>query len=309
MQDLDLNLLMTLDALLLEGSVTGAARRMNLSTSAMSRALIRVREMIGDPVLVRAGGRLEPTPRAMAIRTEVSAVVERVRQLLQPEGALELSTLERTFTIRASDAVASVAAARLAQRVRLEAPRVLLRFAPEGNEDVESLRQGLVDLDIGHIELEGPEVRLQKLCQERFVGLVTKGHPLAKRRVSLLQLVAHPHLSVSRRGRPHGPLDAALKEHGLTRDVVAVVPTFGAAVLAVAGSDVVAIVPSQLAQVVQPLGLVAFDLPVETPSFAVSQAWHPRLDSDAAHRWLRKCVLELLGDRIPVRRSPRSQAK
>lgn len=300
MHHLDLNLLATLDALLREGSVTGAARRMNLSAPAMSRALTRVREAIGDPVLVRAGRRLEPTPRALALRAEVSAVLERARGLLRPEGELELATLARSFTLRASDALVAVAAARLAERVRREAPKVLLRFVPEGDEDVESLRQGLVDLDLGHIELEGPEIRMQKLCDERFVGLVASTHPLAKRRVSLEQLVAHPHLSVSRRGRAHGPLDGALAARGLARDVVAVVPTFGAAVLAVAGSSVVAIVPSHLARVVQPLGLAVFELPLETPPFVVSQAWHPRFDSDAAHRWLRACVRELLGGEVPL---------
>jgi DNA-binding transcriptional LysR family regulator len=295
MHDRDLNLLTTLDALLREGSVTAAARRMHLSAPAMSRALTRVREALGDPVLVRAGRKLEPTPRALAMRAEVSALVERAHALLRPEGALELATLARTFTVRASDALVALAAARLAERVRQEAPQVLLRFAPEGDEDVESLRQGLVDLDLGHIELAGPEIRVTKLCDERFVGLVAAAHPLARRKVSLQQLVGHPHLSVSRRGRARGPLDEALAEHGLRRDVVAVVPTFGAAVLAVASSQVVAMVPEHLARAVAPLGLVAFELPLATPAFAVSQAWHPRFDNDAAHRWLRACVRELLG--------------
>jgi DNA-binding transcriptional LysR family regulator len=308
MQTCDLNLLVTLDALLREGSVTGAARRMNLSAPAMSRALTRVRELLGDPVLVRAGRRLEPTPRALAMRAEVSALVERARELLRPEGALELPTLARTFTIRASDALVALAAARLAVRVRREAPQVLLRFAPEGDEDVESLRQGMIDLDLGHIELDGPEIRIQKLCDERFVGLVADAHPLARRRVSLQQLVAHPHLSVSRRGRAHGPLDVALAAHGLTRDVVAVVPTFGAAVLALASSEMVGIVPGHLARAVRPLGLAAFELPLETPSFVVSQAWHPRFDNDAAHCWLRACVRELLGGGIAVP-APRHRAR
>ncbi len=299
MHQLDLNLLAALDALLREGSVSGAARRMNLSAPAMSRALNRVREAIQDPVLVRAGQRLEPTPRALAMRDEVSAALERVRELLRPEGELELATLARTFSLRASDALVAVAAARLADRVRREAPKVVLRFVPEGDEDVEPLRQGLIDLDIGHIELDGPEIRVQKLCDERFVGLVAGTHPLAKGRVSLEQLVAHPHLSVSRRGRAHGPLDAALAARGLAREVVAVVPTFGAAVLAVAGASAVAIVPSHLARAAQPLGLAMFELPLETPSFAVSQAWHPRFDNDAAHRWLRSCVRELLGGGQP----------
>jgi DNA-binding transcriptional LysR family regulator len=270
---------------------------MHLSAPAMSRALSRVREIIGDPVLVRAGRRLEPTPRALAMRAEVSEVVERARSLLRPEGELDLATIARTFSIRASDALVALTAAPLSARMRREAPQVHLRFLPEGDEDVEPLRQGLVELDIGRIELDAPELRVQKLCDERFVGLVAKGHPLARRRVSLKQLVAHPHLSVSRRGRARGPLDAILAASGFSRDVAAVVPTFAAAVLAVASSDAIAIVPSHLAHAAGPLGLVAFELPVETPSFAVSQAWHPRFDNDAGHRWLRTCVRDLLGIR------------
>jgi DNA-binding transcriptional LysR family regulator len=294
---IDLRLLTALDALLDTKSVTAAARRMALSPPAMSRTLARIRDAVGDPLLVRAGRRLEPTPRALALRSEVRAVVERAQAILRPGDGAPLEAVARTLTIRTSDAVVALAAAPLAARVRTRAPLLQLRFAPEGEEDVESLRLGLVELDIGNLALAGPELRIQKLCDERFVGLVRRGHPLSRGRVTPRRLAAHRHLSVSRRGRARGPLDEALARVGVEREVAAVVPTFGAALLAVATSDLVAVVPSRLARAAAPLGLSTLTLPVPTPSIAISQAWHPRFDADPAHRWLRACVLTELGDR------------
>jgi DNA-binding transcriptional LysR family regulator len=296
MQSVDLNLLLALDALLAERSVTGAARRMNLSTPAMSRTLARVRDAVGDEILVRAGRRMEPTERALALRAEVGDLVERARTVLRPEGEVSLARIERTLAIRANDAVVAIAGSPIAERVRSLAAHVVLRFVPEGDEDVESLRNGRVELDIGHIDLDGPEIRIQKLREEQFVGIVRRGHPLAATRVTVAELLRYPHLSVSRRGHARGPLDAVLARTGARREIALVVPTFSAALVAVVRSELVAIVPSQLAVAATSLGVARFELPVQTPGFAVSQAWHPRFDSDAVHRWVRTCVAHVIRD-------------
>src|SRR5262245_37563525 len=147
MQSMDLNLLIALDALLHEGSVAGAARRMNLSAPAMSRTLSRIRHSLGDPILVRAGRNLVPTPRALEIQGRVRSLIENAQTLMRPEVSADVSALDRSFTVRASDYVAGIFGARLIALMAKAAPKVTLRFANEGKEDVDALREGHIDLD------------------------------------------------------------------------------------------------------------------------------------------------------------------
>ena len=149
MQRLDFNLLQALDALLQEGSVRGAAERLNLTAPAMSHALSRLRTMLGDPLLVRAGQRLVPTPRAIALRDQVRQTVESGRSILQDRPSDAFKSLSRTFTVRANDSTISVFGASLTERLQAQAPDVRIRFAGRSEEGVGPLRDGTVDLDIG----------------------------------------------------------------------------------------------------------------------------------------------------------------
>jgi len=293
---MDLDLLVALDALLTEGSVVGAAQRMHLSAPAMSRTLGRIRSALGDPILVRAGRRLVPTPRALALQSRVRQVVEDARTLLQPAGPADPSRIDRGFTVRASDYIAGVFGARICAAISREAPRVVLRFAPQGEEDVSALRDGRLDLEIGVIGTTGPEIRVQALFRDRFVGVVRTGHPLTKGRVTAQRFSAVAHVGASRRGRSEGPIDQALAACGLARRVAFVVPDFYAALFAAAGSDVAAAVPKHVAAGARALGLgvAFFDLPVAVPAITVAQAWHPRYDNDAGHRWLRQTVRQTI---------------
>ncbi|MGK9231542.1 LysR family transcriptional regulator [Inquilinus limosus] len=292
MHSMDLNLLVALDALLAEGSVAGAARRMNLSAPAMSRTLARIRHAIGDPVLVRAGRRLVPTPRAIELQGRVRAVVEDAQTLLRPEGAADPSMLERSFTIRASDYAAGVFAAGLAAAAARQAPGVTLRFADQGREDVNALREGRIDLDIGVLGETGPEIRVQTLLQDRFVGVVREGHPLLRGEMTAERFAAATHISASRRGRARGLIDDALERLGLSRRVTLVMPSFYAALFTAASSDLVAALPLAVVARAAALGLAVrvFELPVTVPAVTITQAWHPRFDKDAGHRWLRQLV-------------------
>lgn len=175
----DLNLLITLDALLSEGSVVGAARRLRLSPSAMSRALTRVREVTGDPLLVRAGRGLAPTPRALALRERVHQLVEDVEGVLRPAEDLDIASVERTFTLRTSDGFVEAFGAALIAKARMEAPLVRLNFIQKPNKDSTPLRDGVVDLETGVVEAAmGPEVRTQALFRDRLIGVIRQGHPL-----------------------------------------------------------------------------------------------------------------------------------
>lgn len=290
----DLNLLLTFDAMLREGSVTGAAERMNLSIPAMSRRLANLRETMGDPLFVLAGRRLVPTPLALELAPQVHDLLEDARNVLGNKQQLNLGTIKRVFTLRAEDGFTGAWALRLSQRVAEQAPHVTLRFMSQGNEDVAALRDGLSDLDIGIAGPLGPEVYKQRLYIDSFVGVVNNQHPLARlAHVSAEDLVAYPHLSVSRRGRTRGPLDLELEKIGLQRKVPLVVPGFQAAMQLASTSELVAVIPRRFVEWSLPLlPLSIFTLPVVTPSGEFSQAWHPRVNNDQVHRWLRQQVQE-----------------
>lgn len=305
MHALDLNLLIALDALLDEGSVVGAAQRLHLSPPAMSRTLARIRDALGDPILVRAGRNLVPTPRALQMRDRVRALLAEARALFDDADTVALENIERTFTIRASDGIAGALAAGLLARVRSRAPGINLRFAAEGDEDVAALREGRIDLDIGVLGDSGPEIKLQGLFRDRFVGVVRLGHALSRGRVTAKRFAGAQHISVSRRGRARGPIDAALASQGLSRNVALVVPSFYTALMIAADSDLVAAVPARLAlQARALLPVKSFELPITLDDVLVTQAWHPRFDNDAGHRWLRECVRAVCGHENSAPDSP-----
>jgi DNA-binding transcriptional LysR family regulator len=294
--DTDLNLLTALNALLSEVSVSRAAERLGLSESAMSRTLARLREATGDELLVRAGRAMVPTPRALALGDRVKALVEEASAMLQPAGPhLNLSTLERMFTVRANDGFIEAFAHLLVARTTREAPGVRLRFAPKPDKDVRPLREGLIDLDVGVLGESGPEVRVQALYRDHFVAVVRQGHPLlAEGDMTPERYAACDHVVTSRRGQVTGPVDDALAAVGLTRKVAVVVPSFGTALSTAAATDMVALVPASYFEHQRARSaLLSFELPVTTEHITISQMWHPRLDRDAAHRWLRGVVLEV----------------
>jgi DNA-binding transcriptional LysR family regulator len=300
MADTDLNLLTALDALLAEGSVAGAARRLGLSASAMSRTLARLRAATGDPLLVRAGRGMVPTPHAAELRERVRDLAQDARAVLRPAVAsLDLAELKRSFTIRSNDGFVEVFAAQLVAAVTAAAPNVRLHFAPKPDKDVSALREGLVDLEIGVLGKSGPEVRLQTLFRDHFVCAVREGHPLLGRgKITAERYAACGHVVASRRGHWSGPVDEALAALGLSRTVVVVVPSFRAALAVASVSDLVALVTGSFFDATQghqapsgPALVRSFPLPVRTEPIAVSQMWHPRLEADPAHRWLRGLVL------------------
>jgi len=300
MDDIDLNLLGALDVLLAEESVVGAARKLGLSASAMSRTLARLRSATGDPLLVRAGRRLVPTPRALELRDQVHALARDVRTVLSPHADdLDVATLERTFTIRANEGFIERYSAPLVSRVTEAAPHVRIRFAPKPQKDAAPLREGLIDLEIGVLGQSAPEIRTKTLFREDFVGAVRAGHPLLANPVTPERYAACRHVVASRRGVFTGPVDVALETLGLTRDVVVVVPAFSDALRIAAQSDLVALVPrscvtgDKAGSAPGIKGIATFDLPVATTGIAISVMWHPRMNADAGHRWLRGLVLSV----------------
>ncbi|MFI6333558.1 LysR family transcriptional regulator [Streptomyces sp. NPDC050535] len=299
---LDANLAVALDALLAEQSVTRAAARLRTSPAAMSRTLGRLRRVLQDPLLVRAGQTMVPTPRAQALREEAAAVVRGLGALLAPGTGVAPSDLRRTFTLQAADLVGAALAPGLLRLARQEAPGVSLRFRAEDLEAGPALREGRIDLEVGSIDHVDPETRVEELVTLRMAAAVRSGHSLAEGPLTPDRLAAAEHVVVSRRGRFTGPLDTALAERNLRRRVTVVLPSHLAAMTLAADSDAVCLIPtalpgsapSPLTEVAATLGLRLLDIPLPLPPLAIGMAWHPRHAADAGHHWLRDAVRRTL---------------
>ncbi|MGY3932129.1 LysR family transcriptional regulator [Aeromonas encheleia] len=288
----DFNLLLTLEALLDEGSVAGAARRLRLSPSAMSRALARLRATTGDPLLVRAGRGLVPTPRALVLREQVSQLVQEAEAVLRPQQEVDPASLVRTFRLRASDGFVESVGAALLTRLATEAPGVRLHFMAKPDKESHALRGGELDFETGVIGANtAPELHTQALFQDRFVAVVRPGHPLCEGPLTAARYAAARHIMVSRRGQEHGPVDEALAVFKLERTITTLVPGFATALALVRGSDLVATVPALHCAALH-ADLVTLPLPFPLPKITLALLWHPRLDADPAHRWLRHLIRE-----------------
>ncbi len=297
MEPTDLGLLVTLDALLQEGSVTGAARRVGLSTPAMSHALARIRDKLGDPILVRAGRGMVLTPRAEALKPKVRSAVAEAARVLEPERPFSASELERSFVVHATDHVLTVLGVALDRIIHAEAPRVALRFVPNASDDAMPLREGSTDLAIGIYGDLPPEIRTRKLLTDRFVCVVREDNPLVGKRLTLDHFARLEHIQVAPRGQPGGYIDNVLREHGLERKVSRAVPFFIAGLLLVAETDYLLTISERVARAMAPsLRLRILEPPIALRPYALSLIWHPRMDGDAAHQWLREAFLRAAHD-------------
>ena len=178
----------------------------------------------------------------------------------------------------------------LIARANKDAPGVRLRFVQKPDRESTPLREGAVDLETGVVgKTTGPEVRAQALFRDRFVGVVRKRHPLSQGKITPSRYAAGRHILVSRRGLDKGPIDDALELLGLQRQIVTIVGGFATALGLARASDLIATVPDRHTRALR-AGMHSFPLPVSLPEMTISMLWHPRLDADPAHRWLRGCV-------------------
>lgn len=300
MQHYDLNLLRALDALLATGSVTEAAARMHLSTPAMSHTLARIRETFGDPILVRAGRKLVPTARAVALAEPLRALLEQAQALRTP-APQGLDQVKRHFVLRAPEGIAVVFGAPMSQALASRMPLASLQFLPEAHLDPAGLREGRIDLDIGSFRAADPQAETQVLSEQPLVGAARRDHALlrgrGRRTMTLADFVAARQVDVSPRTGEISPVDAALAAAGLRRQVMLQVPSVFTALIAASRSDLVACAPERTARAMgEALGLTLFSLPVAARSEPLRMAWHPRHGGDPAHAWLRECLRQVFRD-------------
>jgi DNA-binding transcriptional LysR family regulator len=298
MKTYDLNLLRVLDAVLSAGSVTAAAQRLHLSVPATSHALARLREVTGDPLLVRAGRKLVPTPRAQQLREPVALWVAQAQSLMKLGAAPDLAAMARHFVLRAPEGLAIAYGAAMASALRQDMPQATLTFVPETTDDPDALRDGRVDLDVGHFRPREPEVEQVELLRQRPVAVVRQGHALTRQSLTARRYASALHVGVLRRPGASSPVDDALAALKLKRDVVLQVPQANIAALIAARSDLVATLNERVATAMAPgLGLQVLPLAFSTVPEVMVMAWHPRQSADPAHAWLRASFLRVLGSK------------
>lgn len=294
MESSDLALIQTLDALLQEVSVTRAARRLGLSTPAVSHALSRLRERFSDPLLVRAGRQMVLTPIAEQLRPSVHEVMTLATSVFEQRGPFDAHRMEREFVVSVTDHVLMVLGLEFDTMLRTQAPRIAIRFVPPSLDDAQLLRQGAIDVAVGIYGELPPELRTRHLLTDRFVSVVRKGHPRVGRRLDLDAFVTLEHVQVAPRGQPGGYLDDTLARMGLRRRVARAVPYFHIALGMIATTDYVLTVSERVARsAADSLGLQVFEPPIELKPYALSMLWHPRNDADEGHRWLRERLAEV----------------
>ncbi len=294
--DFDLNLLKTLDALLEARSVTRAARQLGLSQPATSHALGRLRAALGDPLLVRVGASQVLTDRAEQLRERVKETLRRAELvLLPPEGVLP-AKLERTFTMNLADYTELAILPRLTERLSLEAPGVSVTCRPHISNAMEALNT-TGELWLGVNPPDEPGLVVQRLFTDSYLCVIRKGHPLARKKISVKQYLELRHIQIAPGGTPGGPLDDVLASRGLARVVSVRVPHFLVAPLLVSRSDLVLTAPKRVVETFAEFaGLHVFEPPVKVPSFTIQQAWLARHHADPGHSWFRAQVKEASRD-------------
>ncbi len=289
----DANLLVAVDALLGEESVGAAARRVGVSESAMSHALARARDLLGDPLLVRTGRRMTQTDRARKIAPALREAVALLASVAAPARALDPRGEQRTVRIAATDFGHLIIGPPLLAVVARDAPAVDLVFLPFSTSSLGQLATGEIDLAVSKLGTRRG-LRSQLLLEEPFVCVVRRGHPITRGRITAARFAALGHVLISPGGRVRGAVDRALAERGLKRRVVYVSPTFLVAAQIVAETDLVMTCSERNARMATEwLPLSSFSPPVKVAPFAQGMLWHERQEHDAFLAWLRGVVADV----------------
>jgi len=289
------NLLPVLDALLAERSVSRAGARLGLSQPAVSNALAQLREILGDPLLVRKGTGMEPTERALTLAGPLRAALLALEQGLEPAAAFDPATAERGFTIMTNDFVAFALLPRLLPRLQREAPKVRLQVRAWQEHGIPpELARGDVDLVLGFNRGLPPGHHARPLFDDRFVFVARQRHPLVRGKITLATYTKLSHIIVSQEPNARGVVDDALAQRGLSRHVALRVSHFLLVPPIVATTDYVAALSELVARpMAEPLGLQLLKMPIDAGGATVELVWHERTAASPAHAWLRALVEEV----------------
>lgn len=294
MSGVDLNLLVALSALLEERSVTRAAKRVGVTQPAMSRTLGRLRELLGDPLLVRSGRGVVATARAEALAEPLARLLADAAELIRAPGPFDPASAQRRFVVGTSDFVVAAVVPPLAARIATEAPGVDLVLQTASGEMGAALEAGEVDLAVLPDGQTDPALRRRPSVEVPFACLLRADHPaIAGGALSLEDYAALPHLLVAPRGRPGGVVDRVLADRGLARRVAVQVQTFGVAGEIIAATSLVATLPLPVAlDHAAKLPVRVVPPPIPVPPFRLVLLWHERAHHDPGHAWLRRLLDE-----------------
>jgi len=296
----DLNLLPVFEALLRHGNVTRAAVDVGLTQSAMSSALGRLRRQLGDPLFVNTRAGMLPTPRALELAPLLTDALAIVRRALNGREAFDARHTARSLRVYMTDVGETVLLPALMRHLHQESPQLRLETAQlPAAELAVRMETGDIDLAVGYLPQLREKIRRARLFAEHYVCMTRPDHPLGRRggALSLKDFLAARHVLISSMGSGHQQLERALAEHGVEQNVALRVPHFVVVPLIVAGTDLVVSLPKHVADVWAGLVKVrVHPLPIRIPSFDVSLYWHPRVENDAANRWLREALVHLFGD-------------
>lgn len=291
---IDLNLLVVFDAVAQSRSVTAAAHRLSLSQPAVSHALNRLRDLIGDRLFVRSRNGFLPTPRAEAMILPVRQLLATAHGVLV-KGAFYPADSTGVFRVGASDYAAQTVIPGLVRTLRDKAPGVTLEVIPPRENILTQFESGEMDCSLWGAQTPPPPFRSYELFREHFVGLLSARHPLAVKAgqgaLSLDDFLAYPHMMVTFRDRRLSPVDAALEALGRRRRLAVVAPNFASNVASLPGTDLIMSLPSRLADSIAVTDIVRFRLPLDVPDYAYSLVWHERTDGDPACAWLRSQIV------------------
>jgi DNA-binding transcriptional LysR family regulator len=301
-QTIDLNLIVAFEALMEERNVTRAARRVGLSQPAMSNALSRLRRTFDDPLLVRTPGGMTPTPVAQALIDAVHKALTHLRGALEEKPAFNAAASDRTFRVLTSDYAEVVLLAPLIGKLRQQAGGISIRVYRPANVFQPPTRTALsdsFDLAIGFfpdaLSLD-PGVRSELLFEEDNVCIASSSHPTIKSRLSIRQYASARHAAVFYKTEGPGVIDTVLAQKGLVRELAVLAPHFASVPFLVAESDLIATLPRRLARrFSRALKLQMLPIPFTLPPFRLTMLWHERVDSDPAHAWFRRLVVETAG--------------
>lgn len=299
-RSLDLNLLRVFDEIMAERNLTRAAAKLAITQPAVSNALRRLREVLGDDLVVRSGQGVEPTPRALALWPPVRQALAQLQQSLAP-GAFDPASANSTFVLALADATGATLMPPLVEIVEREAPGVLLRVVPLTTRDPRGLLDdGSTDMAVGYFPAVMADLTARaqtdsvvayeslRLYDGEYVCVMRQDHPLAAEPLTLDQYCAARHLLVSFSGKPYGFIDEALTALGRERRIVLTVNQFFTAGRVVATTDLLTVLPRHFVGVASLGGeLVWRALPMPLPTVHVDALWHRNKGHDAAHRWLR----------------------
>lgn len=291
---IDLNLLKLFEALVRERSVTQAGLRLGLSQPAASRALGRLRTMLGDRLVVRGKLGLELTPRGEALAGPVARLLDDARGIVSP-AVFDPASATGRITIAAHDHLGLMVLAGLMARFERFAPALSLHIAQPVGDNVRLIEQGGADLALGVFKALPGSFHRRGLYADGFVCVVRSGHPVLADGLSLERYVSLRHIAVTISGIGESAVDVALSSLGLTRRVALRVPHFLAAAMLVADSDMVLTLPGRLARVLaKRLPLALLDLPLQVASLSPAMIWHERFHRDPAHVWVRQQLVDVV---------------